>query len=96
MRLNYARDRRRVGYFDRTAKSAAGLSKDKGTEDGVENGKEKEKGREKKEGVASKERRRKVKVPMVEGSEFSGTLELIVEGDEVFLVSASFRPWSPS
>lgn len=32
-------------------------------------------------------RRRKVKVPMVEGNESAGTLELIVRGNEVYLVS---------
>lgn len=31
-------------------------------------------------------RRRKVKVPMIEGAERSESLELIVDGDKVFLV----------
>ncbi|CAD6565059.1 MAG: hypothetical protein TREMPRED_000674 [Tremellales sp. Tagirdzhanova-0007] len=80
MRLNYARDRRRVGYFDRAAKTAAGYNKDK---DKDKDKKDKERFKEKAGNV--KEWKRKVKVPMVEGSEFAGTLELVVEGDEVFL-----------
>jgi len=97
MRLNYARDRKRVAYFEKAAKSAAGVSKEKVREignvngreekgDGIAkvNGRENEKG---KEGTVGKERRRKVRVPMVEGNDFAGTLELIVEGEEVFLVS---------
>lgn len=37
--------------------------------------------------AAQSGRRRKVKVPMVEGNESAGTLELIVRGNEVYLVS---------
>lgn len=37
------------------------------------------------------QRKRKVKVPMVEGNEGRGVLDLIVEGDNVYLVSTSLR-----
>ena len=81
--MNYAKDRRRVQYFERAAKTAAGVGKDKkGMEGDKENSGERDKGRK---GVTM-ERRRKVRVPMVEGNEYAGTLELIVEGEEVLLV----------
>ncbi len=93
MILNYSKDRKRVAYFDRAARIAAGVGVGK---DKKEKEKEKEKdvvtvGKEREKEVVPKERKRKVKVPMVEGNEFAGTLELIVEGDEVFLVSQ--LPW---
>ena len=74
-----------MGYFDRAAKTAAGYNKDK---DKDKDKKDKERFKEKAGNV--KEWKRKVKVPMVEGSEFAGTLELVVEGDEVFLVGHPF------
>lgn len=75
MKMNYRRDKKRVDYFEQAARTSAGLPAKK---DEKANG-EKDTGKE--------GRRRKVKVPMVAGSEFSGHLELIVEGDEVFIVS---------
>ncbi|KAI9636658.1 uncharacterized protein MKK02DRAFT_45364 [Dioszegia hungarica] len=66
MRLNYNKDRARVAYFERSARAAAGSTKEKA-------------------GAAAGQRRRKVKVPMVEGNEGAGVLELVVEGDNVFL-----------
>lgn len=79
--MNYTRDRKRVDYFESSARSAAGLPPKKdstGSAPTTTNG-----------GPSGKEgRRRKVKVPMVQGSDFSGHLELIVEGDEVFIVSS--------
>ena len=84
MRMNYSRDRKRVDYFEQSARVSAGLPAKKevnGSANATTNG-----------AAGSKEaRRRKVKVPMVAGSEFSGHLELIVEGDDVFIVS-SFVP----
>lgn len=80
MNLNYNRDRKRVEYFERSAKSSAGVTSKVAENGGVIPA-----------NVAAAAggdgRRRKVKVPMVEGSEFSGQLELIVQGDEVFIVS---------
>lgn len=79
MNLNYNRDQKRVEYFERSAKASAGLTSKIAENGGViaTNGGE-------------GKRRRKVKVAMVEGSEFSGQLELIVQGDEVFIVSRVF------
>jgi len=75
MKMNYARDKKRVDYFESAARSSAGLpaKKEEGAVNGNGNG---------------PSRRRKVKVPMVAGSEFSGQLELIVDGEEVFIVSS--------
>jgi DnaJ family protein C protein 1 len=82
MKMNYAKDKKRVDYFESAARTSAGLPAKK--EDGTGAG-----------AVATntgKEgRRRKVKVPMVAGSEFSGHLELIVDGEEVFIVSQLLR-----
>lgn len=96
MRLNYSRDRKRVDYFDRAAKSAAGVKEKEKEKDRVDGNKENGTSKGQKESVASKERRRKVKVLMVEGNEYGGSLELIVEGDEVFLVSPCLVEWSSS
>jgi hypothetical protein len=73
LKMNYARDKKRVDYFEQAARTSAGLppKKEEGGS-GATNG---------------AGRRRKVKVPMVAGSEFSGQLELIVDGEEVFIVS---------
>jgi hypothetical protein len=68
MRLNYNKDRRRVDYFERSARAAAGTTKT---------------------GEGKGAKRRKVKVPMVEGQEGGGFLELVVENDQVYLVSFS-------
>lgn len=76
MRMNYTRDKKRVDYFEQAARAAAGLSAQK---------KESADGTSTPTGNAA--RRRKVKVPMVQGSDFSGHLELIVEGEQVFVVS---------
>lgn len=87
MKMNYNRDRKRVDYFEQSARTAAGLPA-KREENGSANG----------AGTGKEGRRRKVKVPMVTGSEYSGYLELIVEGDDVYVVSSS-RPivsWSHS
>jgi len=83
MKMNYARDKKRVDYFESAARSSAGLpaKKEEGAVNGNGNG---------------PSRRRKVKVPMVAGSEFSGQLELIVDGEEVFIVSLLFREGSAS
>jgi hypothetical protein len=74
MKMNYARDKKRVDYFESAARTSAGLPAKK--EDGASSAAG--------SGVG---RRRKVKVPMVAGSEFSGQLELIVDGEEVFVAS---------
>jgi DnaJ family protein C protein 1 len=75
MKMNYARDKKRVDYFESAARTSAGLpaKKEEGAVNGNGNG---------------PSRRRKVKVPMVAGSEFSGQLELIVDGEDVFIVSS--------
>ena len=88
MKMNYSRDRKRVDYFEQSARAAAGLPPKKETtaisastsaSTSIN-------------GTAGKEaRRRKVKVPMVPGNEFNGHLELIVEGDDVFIVSYQDR-----
>ncbi|KAK8843364.1 hypothetical protein IAR55_007021 [Kwoniella newhampshirensis] len=72
LNLNYRKHQRRIEYFVSSARSAAGvvISGDKG---GVN------------VNVNGIGRRRKVRVPMVEGNEGAGTLELIVSGDQVFL-----------
>lgn len=70
MQLNYNKDRRRVDYFERSARAAAGAPRESKTAAG-----------------AGVKRRRKVKVPMVEGYDGGGTLELVVEDDQVYLVS---------
>lgn len=77
MRMNYSRDRKRVDYFEQSARTAAGLPAKK-----EENGSAAT-------GAGKEARRRKVKVPMVAGSDFSGYLELIVEGESVYIVSSS-------
>ena len=75
-----------MGYFSRAAKTAAGYGKDKDRNLDKKDNDKKEKERAKEREGNVKERRRKVKVPMVEGSDSAGTLTLVVEGDEVFLV----------
>lgn len=76
MQLNYNRDIQRIRYFERAARVSAG-SKSPATG-------------EKDQGAGAKAaRRRKVKVPMVEGRDNTGYLDLIVVGDEVFLVRAT-------
>jgi len=80
LKMNYAKDKKRVDYFESAARTSAGFpaKKEDGTAAANAGG----------AGSAGKEgRRRKVKVPMVAGSEFSGHLELIVDGEEVFIVS---------
>lgn len=72
MRLNYNKDKRRVAYFESSARAAAGTTKEKAG------------------GEGKVQRRRKVKVPMIEGNEGSGTLELVVEGDNVYLVNLPY------
>lgn len=71
MKMNYRRDKKRVDYFEQAARTSAGLPAKK-DETGPKSGGE--------------GRRRKVKVPMVAGSDFSGHLELIVDGEDVFIV----------
>lgn len=81
MKMNYTRDRKRVDYFEQAARTAAGLppkKDDTGTPTG--NG-------------LKDARRRKVKIPMVAGSDSSGTLELIVEGDGVYIVGHVISRW---
>lgn len=81
MRMNYSRDKKRVDYFESSARAAAGLPPKKEATNGSASASA--------NGAAGKEaRRRKVKVPMVAGSDSSGHLELIVEGDDVFIVSS--------
>ncbi|ODN74588.1 hypothetical protein L202_06947 [Cryptococcus amylolentus CBS 6039] len=71
LQLNFQKHRARISYFETAAKSAAGVLSGSG-KGGVDAG-------------AIQGRRRKVKVPMVEGNDYSGTLELIVSGDQVYL-----------
>jgi hypothetical protein len=75
MKMNYRRDKKRVDYFEQAARTSAGLPAKKETDV------------KPKASAGGEGRRRKVKVPMVAGSEFSGHLELIVDGEEVFIVS---------
>ena len=75
MQLNYNRDIQRIRYFERAARISAG-SKSPAT------------GEKDQAAGAKAARRRKVKVPMVEGRDNTGYLDLIVVGDEVFLVRA--------
>jgi len=77
MKMNYAKDKKRVDYFEQAARTSAGLPAKKEESNVNSNGTGNGAGR-----------RRKVKVPMVAGSEFSGQLELIVDGEEVFVVSS--------
>lgn len=88
MNLNYNRDRKRVEYFERSAKNAAGvglvnkIAENGGNITPVTNG-----------ANITEGRRRKVKVAMVEGSEYGGQLELIVQGEEVYIVSNCKTPF---
>jgi hypothetical protein len=59
MRMNHARDTRRVNYFTEAARKAASGAKG----------------------------RRKVRIPMVEGAMGGESLELVVDGETVLLVS---------
>ncbi|RXK35609.1 hypothetical protein M231_07139 [Tremella mesenterica] len=91
MRLNYNKDKRRVRYFTDSALSSAGVKKIVDDVNGtIESLKELSEGKKEKVVQKSKEkdnggRRRKVKVPMVEGSDHHGFLELVVDGNKVFL-----------
>lgn len=76
--LNYNKHLRRIAYFENAAKSAAGVLGPGGV--GAQNEKIALNAN-----MAQPGRRRKVKVPMVEGNESVGTLELIVSGNEVYL-----------
>ncbi len=60
MRMNHARDTRRVTYFTEAARKAASGAKG----------------------------RRKVRIPMVEGAMGGESLELVVDGETVLLVSS--------
>lgn len=82
MQMNFNRDRRRVEYFQRRALALAG---GKGS-----NGKDKENASGKggsKANSAVPARRRKVRVPMVEGDDSSPSLELVVDNGVVYIVS---------
>ncbi|WVO15315.1 hypothetical protein L204_102971 [Cryptococcus depauperatus] len=68
--LNYSKHQRRISYFEDAARSSAGVL-GSGTVTNV--------------APTSQTRRRKVRVPMVEGNENAGMLELIVSGNRVFL-----------
>lgn len=74
-RLNYNRDQKRVDYFERSARTMAGL---KGPSAKL---------REQQGRFVPGERRRKVRVPMVPGRDDGQSLELIVDGQEVYIVS---------
>ena len=79
LRLNYGRDKRRVEYFQRSALALSGNGSGKrekflSPDEGAEEGEE----------VYG----RRVKVPMVEGSEMAGFLDLVVVNDHVYVVSA--------
>ncbi|WVR09110.1 hypothetical protein IAU60_006172 [Kwoniella sp. DSM 27419] len=72
--MNYRKHQRRVDYFVKAARSAAGVlgvTSDATTGEQIS--------------VPVQGRRRKVRVPMVEGNDSAGTLELIVSGNEVLL-----------
>jgi DnaJ family protein C protein 1 len=101
MQLNHNRDIRRVAYFENAALVAAGVKRDGSQAQAQTQAQDKEKsGLGSKEtgngtstngngvgNVHGKGRRRKVKVPMVQGMEGAGYLELVVEGEHVYLVS---------
>ncbi|WVQ81507.1 hypothetical protein IAT38_003631 [Cryptococcus sp. DSM 104549] len=74
MQLNYSKHLARIAYFERAARSAAGVLGSGGLGQPGD-----------KIVVPTQGRRRKVKVPMVEGNDSAGTLELIVNGNEVLL-----------
>ncbi|WVQ63968.1 uncharacterized protein L199_002126 [Kwoniella botswanensis] len=73
LNLNYRKHQRRIDYFQNAARSSAGVL-------GVSSGQNGEKVT-----VPVQGRRRKVRVPMVEGSDQGGTLELVVVGNDVFI-----------
>ncbi|WVF65618.1 hypothetical protein IAT40_000348 [Kwoniella sp. CBS 6097] len=73
LRMNYSKHQKRIEYFVNAARSAAGVL---GVTSDNQSGKV---------AVPVQGRRRKVRVPMVEGNDSAGTLELIVNGNEVLL-----------
>ncbi|OCF41960.1 endoplasmic reticulum protein [Kwoniella heveanensis CBS 569] len=73
LRMNYTKHQNRIEYFVNAARSAAGVLGGASDNQGG------------KVAVPVQGRRRKVRVPMVEGNDSAGTLELIVNGNEVLL-----------
>ncbi|GFZ47441.1 hypothetical protein JCM24511_05185 [Saitozyma sp. JCM 24511] len=93
MQLNHNRDIRRVAYFENAALVAAGVKRD-GAQAPAQDKEKSGLGRKETGNgtstngagnVHAKGRRRKVKVPMVQGMEGAGYLELVVEGEHVYL-----------
>ena len=84
MRLNFSRDRRRIEYFDRSAKAAAKRGQGKrerfDLQDVVSDG----------AGKGGEEFGRRVKVPMVEANDMGGLLELVVLDEKVYMVCLSY------
>ncbi|WRT68980.1 uncharacterized protein IL334_005962 [Kwoniella shivajii] len=74
LNLNYRKHQRRITYFENAARSSAGVS---GFTSNSQTGE--------KVVVPVQGRRRKVRVPMVEGNDQAGTLELVVIGSDVFI-----------
>ncbi|WWC73179.1 uncharacterized protein I206_107145 [Kwoniella pini CBS 10737] len=73
LNLNYRKHNRRIDYFQNAARSSAGILGVTSSQNGE------------KVTVPVQGRRRKVRVPMVEGSDQGGTLELVVVGNDVFI-----------
>ncbi|WWC64105.1 uncharacterized protein I303_106712 [Kwoniella dejecticola CBS 10117] len=73
LNLNYRKHQRRIDYFQNAARSSAGVLGVTSAQNGE------------KVTVPVQGRRRKVRVPMVEGSDQGGTLELVVVGNDVFI-----------
>ncbi|WVW79266.1 hypothetical protein I302_101233 [Kwoniella bestiolae CBS 10118] len=73
LNLNYRKHQRRIDYFQNAARSSAGVLGVTSSQNGE------------KVMVPIQGRRRKVRVPMVEGSDQGGTLELVVVGSDVFI-----------
>ncbi|WVQ93271.1 hypothetical protein IAU59_000337 [Kwoniella sp. CBS 9459] len=77
LRMNYTKHQRRIEYFVNAARSAAGVLAANNATSADNKGAAPV--------VPVQGRRRKVRVPMVEGNDSAGTLELIVNGNDVLL-----------
>ncbi|WWC91284.1 uncharacterized protein L201_006227 [Kwoniella dendrophila CBS 6074] len=76
LNLNFRKHQRRIDYFQNAARSSAGVLTPTNPN---------QIGNEKAPIVPVQGRRRKVRVPMVEGDNQGGTLELVVVGNDVFI-----------
>ena len=76
--MNYSRDRKRVNYFERSAQTLGknGAGRREKYLNPLHEGDDEVYGR-------------RVKVPMVEGNDMAGWLDLVIYNDQVYIVSRS-------